>query len=199
MTCSKCSCQRTVKGENNGGRCLGRLLLVLLFAALLLCPTRSAGAQATAVCDCPTCGTPRVYTSEPGFRLMCSATWQMTSTCGGPGVDQVDKWALVGAIPQSDWNIKPWSVGPVTLVGVELTKILGPPHVWWMVGNGSVPDAMVFMSRLEDHVKQFFPAGLGMPFPAIGNGMPNDYIDLHGVCASAGEKVQFFLTLFYVP
>jgi hypothetical protein len=30
-------------------------------------------------------------------------------------------------------------------------------------------------------------------------GRANDYIDLHGVCASAGEPVQFFLTLYYAP
>ncbi len=123
----------------------------------------------------------------------------MVSRCGGPTVDQVDKWTITGAIPQSEWNIKPWSAKPVTLVGVELTKILGPPHIWWMVGNDAVPDAMIFMSRSEDHVKQFFPAGLGMPFPAIGQGLPKDYIDLHGVCATAGETIQFFLTLYYAP
>src|SRR5262249_40283060 len=157
----------------------------LLVAVALghLWPTSSLHAQETAVCDCPTCGTPRVYTSAPAFKLMCSGTWQMTSTCGGPAVDQVDKWKIAGAIPQPGWNIKPWSAKPVTLIGVELTKLLGPEHLWWMVGNGSVPDAMVFMGRSQDHVQQFFPPGFGMPFPAVGTGMPNDYIDLHGVCA----------------
>jgi hypothetical protein len=27
----------------------------------------------------------------------------------------------------------------------------------------------------------------------------NDYIDRHGVCASAGEPVEFFLTLYFAP
>jgi hypothetical protein len=123
----------------------------------------------------------------------------MSSVCGGPAVDQVEKWNIIGAIPQSGWNIKPWSAQPITLIGIELTKLSGPPHLWWMIGNGSVPDAMVFMSRLEDHVKQFFPSGIGMPFPAVGAGLPTDYIDLHGSCTSAGDTVQFFLTLYYVP
>jgi hypothetical protein len=123
----------------------------------------------------------------------------MTSTCQGPAADQVDKWTITGAIPQSGWNIKPWSTRRITLIGVELTKLLGPRHLWWMVGNGAVPDAMAFMSASEDHVKQFYPSGFGMPLPAVGTGRPNDYIDLHGLCANAGEPVQFFLTLYYAP
>jgi hypothetical protein len=82
---------------------------------------------------------------------------------------------------------------------VELTKLTGPPHLWWMVGNGVVPDAMVFMTRSEDHVKQFFPSGFGMPFPGVGAALPTDYVDLHGVCASVGDTVEFFLTLYYTP
>jgi hypothetical protein len=168
-------------------------------SSMCLWPADALHAQSTAVCDCPTCGIPRIYTNAPNFKLMCSATWQMSSVCGGPAVDQVDKWNIAGAIPQSGWNIRPWSAQPVTLIGAELTKLSGPPHLWWMVGNNSVPDAMIFMSRAEDHAKQFFPPGLGMPFPAVGNGLPTDYIDLHGACASAGDTVQFFLTLYYVP
>lgn len=148
------------------------------------------------------CGT-KTYSVPMSLRPQCSVTFTFSGVCDG--FDLVTRWsqvistALNGPVPAPVWQLKPWTTGDITIVGLDLMKLSGGPSLWWMVGNNHVTDIMLQMGANENRSGAHYAvSGSGWHFPGSATAPANAYLDLHGAC-SGGGPVQMALTVFYIP
>ena len=179
---------------------LGGLIVLALWAANI------GGASASNIQVCEG----RRYELPQDFKVVCSATWQLTGPCSGE--DLWDKWKVGGRTVPNDPFIRPWLKEPIVVVGYELVKLRYYPAQrierprdqdlsYFMIGSAIQPDAMIWLAPGQNHAKQMWAAGLGQPWPSKEKANPamhSDMLDLHGSCFDGGE-VSIFVTLYYVP
>lgn len=162
----------------------------LLFLALFLLLPVSAQAQ-TQTCQGKT------FTTASGADLYCSANWLATGNCDS--TDQVFTVRFQGTTTPSSWQITPWESQPITIRGISLIKVAGGTALWFMAGNGYVPDAMAWLKPGETFGSHHFPAGMGMPFPSSVGAPSNAYLDLHGGCTGGGTFAIHYTVYYTVP
>jgi hypothetical protein len=167
-------------------------------------------------------GCSSTITGPKGFRLLCSATWQLDGFCTGE--DLWDKWKVAGRPPASDSFIRPFEKGPTIVVGYELVKLQSTPPPgggdtamakyqeaqrlnreisWFMVGS-AIPtqsDAMLWLGPGETRVQRMWPADMGQVWPGKLKDNPaplTNMIDVHGLCFGGGP-VTMILTVYFSP
>jgi hypothetical protein len=133
-------------------------------------------------------------TFPPGISGLHAQTYAFFGTCDS--TDQVSKWTIQGGPPQSGPFIFPWLSSDITIRGVEVTKVVGGPTLWWMPGNNAFGDTLMWVGPGDDHGYRDFPPDTGQGFPSIANGTKLTYVDLHGACGGGGG-VTIYMTLYY--
>jgi hypothetical protein len=124
-----------------------------------------------------------------------SQTWLFTGTCNGQ--DQVYSWVLAGGVGIGSWHISPWMPMPIGIFKIEMQKISGGPHTWFMIGNNAQGDVAGRMNFDKNEARVEYPAGMLSVFPSAGTARPSDYIDLHGSCTGGGA-VNIWVDIYYV-
>ncbi len=180
-------------------------MLRILFIVLLITTTSTISGASDNANERPSgssCQNKR-FQLPSGISLYCSASWMFTAECTGTGNDLVYDWKILKGttIPKS-WHIDPWEDQSIVIRAAELTEFSGPSVDWMMMGNGIVPDAMLFLGMGMRHGLHDFAAGSGMPVPAKGQSGPTEYFDLHSSCPKKwywpwGAKISMMYTLYY--
>ena len=172
-------------------------ILMMIASTVMRAEDSSSHPQPASVCQ------NKSFQVPAGLSLYCSASWLFVTECTGAGNDLVYSWKIpMGVTTPASWHIDAWEDHPILIRAAELTEFSGPSVNWMMMGNGFVPDAMLFLGSGMRHGLHEFAAGSGMPVPAKGQAGPSEYFDLHGSCAKNWywpwrSKISMMYTLYY--
>lgn len=110
---------------------------------------------------------------------------------GGPcdGGDMNTRWTsivpIIGPVI-NDWRIRPWTLMPVMIRSISLTKLSGGPHTSAFIGNNYTPDVMVSLGAGVNSDTYYLPDGTGFYFPGTSNDPGTAYFDAHIYCTGGG-------------
>lgn len=135
-------------------------------------------------------------TFPDGTRPICSATFDLYQTCTNE--DTVKRWSIIGplgAYPAGQWQIRPWLDVDINIVRAEMVAQYQDNHLWYMLGNNSQGDPMLWLGAGEYHERTNYPPGTSWAFPSRSRAKDTDYIDVHGSCGAG--KYQYMRVTFY--
>jgi len=152
-----------------------RLVLIALASLLLLGRT----AYAAGVC-------------RPG--TLCSRTFYAAGPCSG-----LDELAtLRHQNDETSKLVEPWETAAISIVGYRLVGMLPPNGLQYVLpGDSYAPDIIGGIGADRLTGGEFFPKGLGFPFPAKGTEV-EAHLDLHYSCNPHADVPAYRFQAFYV-